>query len=265
MKKTISLCMLLALLATVFACVPLTASAGTSVTLADGVSYSAGTTTISWTVEGDALSTYVVIGEAINGDVKQQMFKIAETPSNSATTAELIPGKSYRIYVANSDLNILDYKEYTMPDPVTFQDGLLKDTSVKITAEPVKLHAGGNVAKNTKKINSLKAGEIMSGLQDGSYTYGMKYTMKMPQLAKPRNFFVTVAFEAPNGFLWTEVKQDETFDRVNNGYQTLWYYMIGDTFFQLLNKNAGQIPQGEYKIHLFWDGMYVNTTAFNVN
>ena len=41
--------------------------------------------------------------------------------------------------------------------------------------------------------------------------------------------------------------------------------MIGDRFFELLNKNAGQIPAGDYSIHLYWDGMYVNTTTFRVN
>ena len=265
MKKTISLCMLLALLATVFACVPLTASAGTSVTLADSVSYSAGLTTITWTVEGDAMPTYYVIGEALGGDAPQQRVRLGETSAPSLATPEFIPGKSYRVYVTDSEFSLLDYKDYTMPDPVTFQDGLLKDTSVKITPEPVRLHAGGARNKNSKKINALRAGEIMSGLADGSYTYGLKYTMKMPQLAKPRNFYVTIAFEAPNGFLWTEIAEDVKFDRVNNGYQTVYYYMIGDRFFELLNKNAGQIPQGEYKIHLFWDGMYVNTTTFNVN
>ena len=265
MKKTIALFTLLALLATVFACVPRTASAGTSVTLADSVSYSAGITTITWTVEGDALSSYFVIGEALGGDVEQQRVRLGETSVPSLTTPEFIPGKSYRVYVTDSEFHMLDSREYTMPERVTFEDGKLKNTSVKITAEPVKLAAGGARNKNTKKIKSLQAGEIMSGLADGSYTYGLKYTMKMPRLAKPRNFYVTIAFEAPNGFLWTEIAEDVTFDRVNNGYQTVYYYMIGDTFFELLNKKAGQIPVGDYQIHLYWDGMYVNTTTFRVN
>lgn len=264
MKKTISLCMLLALLAALV-CVPCAASAGTSVTLADSVSYSAGRTTITWTVEGDAPSNYIVAGIALYGDAQQQMFKIGESTGTSVTAVDLLPDVTYGIYVLDGDYNILGYKEYTMPDSVVFQDGLLKNTSVKITPEPVKLHAGGARNKNTKKVNSLRAAEIMSGLQDGSYTYGFKYTMKMPKLAKPRDFFVTIAFEAPNGFLWTEIAENVTFDRVNNGYQTIWYYMIGDTFFECLNDKAGEIPLGEYKIYLYWDGMYVNTSTFKVN
>lgn len=264
MKKMISLCAVLALLAALV-CVPLTASAGTTVTLADSVSYSAGRTTISWTVEGDALSKYIVIGVALYGDAEQKMFLIEETSGTSATAVRMIPDVTYGIYVTDEEYNILGYKEYTMPDSVTFEDGLLKNTSVKVSIDPVKLHAGGARNKNTKKINSFRAAEIASGLQDGSYSYGVKYTMKMPQLAKARDFYVTVAFEAPNGFIWTEVAENVTFDRVNNGYQTLWYYMIGDNFFSSLYDKAGQILLGEYKIYLYWDGMYVNTTTFKVN
>ena len=66
-------------------------------------------------------------------------------------------------------------------------------------------------------------------------------------------------------FFLTEVSQDETYDRVNNGYQTMWYYMIGSNFFSQLYSTTGTIPQGEYKVHLFWDGMWVNTSTFRVN
>ena len=161
MKKTISLFMLLALLATVFVCAPRTASAGTSVTLADSVSYSAGITTITWTVEGDALSSYFVIGEALGGDVEQQRVRLGETSVPSLTTPEFIPGKSYRVYVTDSEFHMLDSKEYTMPEPVTFEDGKLKNTSVKITAEPVKLAAN---ADGTALIVNGRAFRLPAGM-----------------------------------------------------------------------------------------------------
>ena len=119
--------------------------------------------------------------------------------------------------------------------------------------------------KSTKKVKNLKVKDIEDGLSDDSMAYGLKYTMKMPQLKKAREFFVTIAFESPEGFLSTVIADDLTFDRVNHGYQTIWFYMIGDAFFSNLYKTTGKIEKGKYKIHLFWDGMWVNTSTFKVS
>ncbi len=265
MKRCISVSLLLVLL-TLMVCVPAAAPAETTVTLKNTVSYDDGYTKISWDVSGDEASNYIVIIQPTdNGDVDQQMVKVGETTKHSIKSIDMIPGKSYRVIVADSLYRTLAEKVYKMPDPVDFEDGKLKPNSIKVTLEPVSLKKGKKRDKNTKKVKELKRSDIEDGIEDDSIYYGVKYTMKMPQLKKSREFFVTIAFESPEGFLSTVIADDLTFDRVNHGYQTIWFYMIGDSFFSNLYKTTGKIEKGKYKIHLFWDGMWVNTSTFKVS
>jgi len=264
-KNRLFLFAISALLALAVLCVPPAASASISVTLADSVSCSGGYTTVRWTVEGDELSKYYVLAQPEgNTGVQQDYFLVGESKGHSIEGKGLLPGRKYSVYVCNESGRVLGWKMYTLPEAELFSDGKLKDTSVTITAEPVKLKKGGNEAKETKKIKQLDAAEIMKGLDDGSMEYGFKYTMKMPQLAKKRSFLITVAFESPDGFLFTEAAQEQEF-RSANGYETLWFYMIGDRFFSSLYSTTGNIPSGEYKIHLYWNGMFVRTTYFRIN
>ena len=224
--------------------------------------YDAGRTTISWDVTGDDPGTFQVTVQAVdNGSAIQAIRDAGTTRSHSITTTECIPGKSYQFTLKDGKGSELDRQVFKMGDAAVFQNGKLKNTSVKISME-MRQTADG---KKFKKIKSLNGQDIYNGfLSKGPY-YGIKYTMKMPQLAKQRSFFVTLAFEAPNGYLYVEQATDVTFDRVNKGYQTLWWNLAGYEFFRDMLLNTFEIPAGEYKIYLFWDGMWMNTSSFRVN
>lgn len=236
-----------------------------AVGLADSVTCEGGYTTVSWTKEGTTAQTYTVVIQPVNGSAAQQMVKAAETDGYSARIAEILPGKTYNVLLMNEARLTLSSRTYTVPGAPVFEDGKLKNNSVKIRLEPRKMRGGGENKKDTKKIKTLKAAEIIAGARDESMDYGVRYTMKMPKLAKPRTFFVTVAFESPDGFLFTEVAADVTFDQVKGGKETIWFYMIGERFFKYLYKNTGNVPAGEYKTYLFWDGKWANTSTFKVN
>ena len=62
----------------------------------------------------------------------------------------------------------------------------------------------------------------------------------------------------------TLMREDVTFDRVNNGYQTIWWNLAGVDFFYNLYNITGDIPSGTYRTHLYWDGMWVNDSTFKV-
>ena len=264
MKKRISVFLLSVLLALACLCVPIAASAATNLVLGENISYEGGYTTISWDVAGDELSTYVVYIEPVNGTAKQMTLKVGETGGHSVRAVEMIPGKTYKVIVADENRKILDSKIYVMPEPVTFEDGKLKNTSVKISVEPRKMRTGGDKKKDTKKLKALKADEIVAGTQDGSTDYGIRYTMKMPKLAKARTFFVTLAFESPDGFMMTEIAQEVTYDRVKDGTEKIWFYLTGERFFKYLHRNMETVAAGDYRVDLFWDGMWVNTATFRV-
>ena len=224
--------------------------------------YDCGRTTIRWDVTGDDPGSFRVTVQPVNnGPAKQAVREVGTTRSKLITTTECIPGKSYEFTLKDGNGNELDRQVFGLDDPETFADERLKNTSVKISME-FRQTADG---KKYKKIKSLKAQDIFDGyLKQGPY-YGIKYTMKMPQLAKQRSFFVTLAFEAPNGYLFVEQATDVTFERVNKGYQTLWWNLAGYQFFGDMLLNTFEIPAGEYKVHLYWDGMWVNTSTFRVN
>ena len=242
-----------------------TAAPAAGATLKDSVSYDTGVTTISWDDAGSGTSSYRVYLKVINnGSAENTQWFIGDTTDHFLKTTECLRGKSYSVVLADQDRYILDSREYTLPEAPSFQDGKLTNASVKISLEPRKMAMGGSPSKDTKKLNSLKASEIKSGLDGQTTIHGLKYTMKMPQLAKPRSFFVTLAFESPDGYLYVEDAEDITFDRVANGYQTIWWYITGTGFFHNLNEATGDIPAGTYTVYLYWDGMWVNTSTFKV-
>lgn len=250
--------MILALL-----CVTSAAFAASDVKLADTIDYSDGHTTISWTGD-DGGTGYEVFVEAINnGPSKQTMFYGGKATGNSVTVDNMIPGKSYRVTLTNSSLLPLDQHDYEMPAPTVFEDGKLKDTSIKISLEPRRLKKGDE-PKKAKKLSSFTVKEITKGIEDDTYWYGVKYSMKMPQLGHERTFFLTLAFESPDGYLMVVSAEDMTYEYVARGYQTIWYYILGTNYFPNLYKCVGEIPKGQYKTYMFLDGMLVNQNKFKV-
>jgi len=263
MKKRLLSALLAALLLVSIA--PFAAAAG-SVTLSDRVTYDCGITRISWTVSGSGADSYNVYVQMVNnGDVRQGSIRAGSSTGTSVDTLYCVPGKEYEVTLTDGSGYILDRKTYRLPEAPVFQDGKLKNTSVKITTEARKMKAGGNPNKDIKKIGSLRAKDITAGVENGNEYYGLKFTMKMPQLVKQRSFFVTIAFESPDGFYLVDWAKSVEFERVNRGYQTLWLPLAGYNYFQNLYNITGSIPRGRYTIHLFWDGMWVNSVGFNVN
>ena len=261
MKNRMLLRLAAALIALALLC-PAASALADSVTLADTVDYRDGYTTISWS--GDAASNYEVYVEAINnGPAQQTKFSGGKTSRNSIQVKNMIPGKSYTVYVCDSGGTILGKRDYTMPEPTVFVDGKLKNTSIKISLEPRRLKVG-DPAKKAQKLSQFKASEIEKGTAEGSYYYGVKYSMKMPQLGHERTFLLTLAFESPDGYLMVVSAENMTYEYVARGYQTIWYYILGTNYFPNMYKTTGTIESGRYKTYMFLDGMLVNENKFVV-
>ncbi len=233
-----------------------------SATLNDSVSSFAGQTTISWSAGSNSDGEYKVLIEALNpsGGSKSLLQLAGSTKGTSITTGLLAPEKTYQVTLLNSSYNVLDTHEYTMPSVPTFEDGRLKNTSIKITIEQRSTTLNGKY----KKYNPYRASEMESIIAAESAYPCMKFQMQMPQLAYERSFFVQLVYESPNGYTYTDRAQEITFKRVNNGYQTLWWENAGIDFFSDLYSQTGSIPRGEYKVHLYWDGCWIRTSTFQV-
>ena len=240
---------------------PLSALANTSVTLDSNYTPAGnGQVTISWTASEKPAGGYNVIVGALSPDGSDPVLQSAgSTSGTSITTGLLAPGNKYRVYVVDSSFNILGLGEYSIPDVPPFEDGLLKDTSIKVSFEQRTTNLS-----TYRKVNSFRASDMLAGIQSGSQYPCLKYQMQMPQLAYERAFFVQLVFVTPDGAAFTDRAQDVTFQRVNNGYQTLWWENAGIDFFDKLNSQRGDIPSGEYTVHLYWDGYWVKTSTFTV-
>lgn len=264
-RRGISVLIVLCLLAAYLVCIPAAALGETKVTISGKVKYKAGKTTISWKVDGSDDGYYRVSIQAVdNGPAEQARYSIGETDKHSIETFLMVPGKKYEVTIRGLFFNILAQKTVKVPDAPEFEDGKLKASSVKITLKPAKMKVGGTMKKDLKEIKEFKASEIIDAIKKGETYYGLKYIMKMPQLKKSRKFYVTLAYESPDGYLMVDKADSLTFDRVNNGYQTLTVF-TGEAFFGYLYKLIEDIPKGTYKVHLFWDGMKVQTKTFKVN
>ena len=260
-KKSGLFLMLMALLLIANAVIPAVSFAAGSVSISTYVTYSGGYATVSWTASGNAPSSYLVYAKVDNSSSEQAMIKLGETKRNSIQTSDLAPGTRYTVFVTDPEYNILGSETVMVPYVDTFVDGKLKNTSIKVSLETRKYDLS---TQKYKRVNSLSAKEIISGFESNSAYYGVKYQMRMPQLAYERSFFVTLVFESPNGFLEVERATDVTFDRVNNGYQTIWWELTGTAYFYDLYNTVGEIPAGTYTIHMYWDGMWVSDTTFKV-
>lgn len=219
------------------------------------ITMESGYATVTWT-GGNAGNTYYLFTQCLDPVTggEQPMNYNGTGTFYTCKLEGIIPGHSYDIYLVNTDLEILDMLTYTAPSAVVFEDGKLKDTSVKVTIEPRKMLADGTI----KSLSELTAANIGRDLGNESAEYGFKFTMKMPQLIKSRSFHMQIAVTAPNGMVAVNDFGDVEFSRVADGYQTLWSDFTGSIVFSDEYDAFGAVPSGKYTVELYWDGMLVN-------
>lgn len=259
MKRRIMYLILAAVL--LVSILPAAVSADSNVTLGSKIQMETGYGIVTWS--GRAADTYYLFTQCLDPvDGAEQPLEYNNNGNfNSCKLIGLVPGHSYDVYLVDSDYIILDVKTYRIPSANLFEDGKLKDTSVKVSIDPRKKTSDGSV----KSISELTAKTIARDLGNETAEYGFKYTMKMPQLKYERSFHMVLAVIAPNGMISTIDYGDVTFDRVADGYQTLWANFTGNTIFSAEYEAFNAVPTGKYTVELYWDGMLVNRQTLKVN
>lgn len=275
MKRIISFCLLLCILATAIVIAPVTASADASVKLSSKIKFKNGESTISWSDSGDSGTKYQVTYQVTkNGPATQAEFIIGETRNKKIQTMSLIPGKSYTIRVYDYDTGyLLASKTYKMPNADDFQDGKMKQSSIKHELTVVYTSYG---TSSPKKVNSIKGTTMAKNLKKKKYDYGIKYVMKMPQQSKDRKYITQIAIESSEGFLQTIFASEEVYKRAAGAIGRYWYWegryswsfgkngMMGQYFFRNMYKLNDDVPTGKYKVYIYLNGMYLKTLTFKV-
>lgn len=226
--------------------------------LSSKISTNLGRVTVTW-VDSDSNAPYKVLAQ-YQGDpnVRQPNYIEGEDLyTTSFTLEDLLPGRTYTVEVRDC-YGISTKRTYTLPEAATFEDGKLKAKSIKVSIEPRRKESNQEF-KEAKKINGLVANDIINNMD--SYDYGFRYQVKNPNLAYSRYFFTQVAVIAPNGFTEVELYSDYDFGR---DYSGRYWYLLGDTAFDMIYKMNSAIPSGQWTVELYWDGMLVNQSTFNV-
>ena len=239
--------------------------------ISSNVTTDTGRYTITWEDSANAgpyQLTYQYVDESSNA-VQCNFWagpseKDSTTTSKSYTYLYLIPGKTYKFTVEDSK-GVKTSRVITLPTPSSFVDGKLKSSSIKVSWK-YRYMESGMAYEDARSLSKFSAAEMMTNMTNSGYRYGLYYRIDLPQLAKSRNFYTTIAFYAPNGFASAEVSGDTSYSSFNNasGSYCAWH-CAGTGFFDLLYEKNGTIPTGTYTVELYWDGMFVKSTTFTVN
>ena len=226
--------------------------------LSPTVTTSLGRVTVTWTDSAFNAPYKVLAQYQGSPDVRQPNYIEAEDLyATSFILEDLVPGKTYTVEVRDCYGTSIK-RTYTLPEAPVFEDGKLKSTSIKVSIEP-RRKGSSQEYKDAKKINALVANDIISN-QD-SYDYGFRYQVRNPNLAYSRYYFTQVVVIAPNGYTEVELYADTDFGR---DYSGRYWYLLGDTTFDMIYKMNDSIPSGKWTVELYWDGMLVNQSTFNV-
>ena len=218
-----------------------------------------GRVTISWEDSENNYPysvSYVYVGKS---NAVQSRYEVSEgeTYSKTITTGDLIPGKTYLIEVKDCNGTSISHT-YSLPTPSTFVDGLLKASSIKVKIAPRQKNDSAS-DKTASSISALRAVDIIADI--GEKEYGFRYSMDYPKLAHSRNYYTQIAITAPNDYLECELSENVEYGAKYSGR---YYYMLGDwTFWRIYYENSS-IPKGTWKVDLYWDGMHVNQSTFEV-
>ena len=222
-------------------------------------SYKDGYLTVKWEDSAGA-SPYTVSYRYLDSSSAQWNFVLDSTYSKNYVLGDCSPGHTFLITVTDKN-NVKATKQVTTPDPLNFEDGKLAYTAIKVSIEP-RARGLDDDATAAKKISGFKASELIS--QMGKKYYGFRYTVSYPQLAKPRTYHTQITIEAPSGYFEILDMGETEYSRFD-GKAQLWWYHIGTSYFDNMYKLTNEVPTGKYTVQLYWDGMWVNTTTFQVD
>lgn len=231
--------------------------------LSSKVTVKNGKTTVTWT-DSENLGPYQLAYECVNGSAKQSSYwaganeKEYTVSAKKFTFNQLVPGYKYIIKLYDSKLNYTS-TVITVPYGGTYKSNGITSNSVKVTITPKYRNEKGTMFS----AKELDADNMVSYLEKGTRFYGVRYEFTIPKLTSTLNCFVQIVISGPNGFTELEMFSQETFDTRSDS-RKYWLTLAGDRYFQNMYEKNGSIASGTYTIEMYWDGLLVNSSTFNV-
>lgn len=228
----------------------------TSLSISAAVKANKGKYTISWT---GGTAPYRITWKPADG--KGETFSDSGISSKSYTTAWMIPGCRYSVTITDSK-NKSVTKALTVPTASSFRDGTLTAAKIGIQTSPRYDADGLKGSGGAVYVQHLYASDMVAGIKKGA-AYGLYYRIDLPSFSGERTWMQTIVFRAPNGYryIWYADYDNYTFP----GTESWWKWdCMGRDFFQEVYNTYRSIPQGQYYIDMYWNGMLVKSTAFQV-
>lgn len=227
-----------------------------SLSISTTVKANKGQYTIGWT---GGTAPYRITWKPADG--KGEIYSDSGISSKSYTTAWMIPGCHYNVTITDAKNNYVT-KALTVPMASSFRDGTLTAAKIGIQLSPRYDADGLDGSGGAVYVQHLYAGDMVTGIKKGA-AYGLYYRIDLPSFSGERTWMQTIVFRAPNGYryIWYADYDNYTFP----GTESWWKWdCMGRDFFQEVYNTYNSIPTGKYYIDMYWNGMLVKSTAFQV-
>ena len=217
---------------------------------------SSGGVTISWSGTDDG--NYVVWYEYVNesADAAQTLIRAAETDEESVTLYSLIPGAQYRIEVSDEE-----GREGSALIRVPKRGTVSSKRKMSIKVIPKYRPDEWEDARTLK----TKSASAMERNKEEGYQYGIDYQTTYYSSGKKVKHKALFALYAPNGYAWS-CPGDFTLPYMDTRYVNVktFYGFFGETFFEWLLEENGEIPVGTYKLEIYLEGRFYKSATFKV-
>jgi len=212
-----------------------------------------GVYTISW--RGSLVTPYKIVYTPSSGG---EVLSNSSVYGNSYTTKWMIPGMEYTVTLTDANGTTATGK-VNVPRAESFRDGNLTANKIDIQISPRYTKPGYAPVH----VQSFNASTMEANMTNKGWTYGLFYRINLSSFTGDRTYLQTVVFRAPNGYnyMWTASSQTYYY----GGSDMYWRWKImGEEFFEELLDEYGRIPTGKYYVDLYWDGMLVDSSSFQV-
>ena len=212
-----------------------------------------GVYTISW--HGSLVTPYKIVYTPSSGG---EVLSNSSVYGNSYTTKWMIPGMEYTITLTDAT-GVTVTGTVNVPRAESFRDGNLTANKIEILISPRYTKPGYAPVH----VQSFNASTMEANMTNKGWTYGLFYRINLSSFTGDRTYLQTVVFRAPNGYnyMWTASTQTYYY----GGSDMYWRWKImGEDFFEELLDEFDRIPTGKYYVDLYWDGMLVDSSSFQV-
>ena len=195
-------------------------------------------------------------GDSFEDDMSDYGYIWLDTDEKkSMTVYDMAPGQSYWVLTENSGSGFTKPYAYEAKRPKNFN---MWNTPPKFAIFELKKRDSSGKITDPASFRSTDLEDL-----DSYDSYGFRYYVTWPDQRQARDFLWQFVFELPDGYRYVFYHELVTLPR-GGGYWWGDEYIPIEDFFHTIYNMRGEVPRGEYKYSLYWNGEHVSTQTFRV-